>query len=170
MFPLLSEIFKAPPHIDNTEIIIEHLSQLLIKFDLYFPADFRPGNLWIQNSFSVNYATEDVTLPLQLENDLIELSENSGLKLHYQKVDLSSFWIQASKEYASLSKHAIMFLLLFTATYLCKLGFSTVTATKSKVRYSLKTDTLNATLRISLSPIQPRIDHIISDKQAQVSH
>ena len=132
--------------------------------------DPRPGNLWIQNPFSTNCAKEDVTLPLQLENDLIELSEDSGPKLYYQKVDLPSFWIQASKEYASVSKRAIRFLLPFTTTTLCESGFSTVTATKSKVRNSLKTDTLNATLRISLSPIQPRIDHIISDKQAQVSY
>ena len=117
MSPLLSENFEASPHVDITEVIIQHLSQVSIKFDLYFPADPRPGNLWIQNPFSVNCATEDATLPLQLENDLIELSEDSGLKLHYQEVDLSSFWIQASKEYASLSKRAIMFLLLFTITY-----------------------------------------------------
>ena len=170
MFPLLRENFKASRHVDITEIIIQHLSQLFIKFDLYFPEDPKPVNLWIQNPFSVNCATEDVTLPLQLENNLIELSEDSGLKLLYQKVDLLSFWIQASKEYASLSKRAIMFLLPFTTTYLCRSGFSTVTATKSKVRNSLKIDTLNATLRMSLSPIQPRIDHIISNKQAQVSH
>ena len=93
MFPLLSENFEASPYVDITEIIIQRLSQLSIKFDLYFPADPRPGNLWIQNPFSVDCATEDVTLPLQLENDLIEFSEDSGLRLHYQKVDLPSFWI-----------------------------------------------------------------------------
>ena len=86
------------------------------------------------------------------------------------KVDLPCFWIQASGEYASLSERAIMFLLPFTTTYLCKSGFSTVTAMKPKARNSLKTDTLNANLRVSLSPIQPRIDRIISNKQAQVSH
>ena len=88
MFPLLSEHFEASPQVDITEIIIQYLSQLSIKLDLYFPADPRPRNLWIQNPFSVYCATKDVTLPLRLENDLIELSEDSGLKLHYQKVDL----------------------------------------------------------------------------------
>ena len=141
-----------------------------IKFDLYFPEDPRPGNLWIQNPFSVYCATEDVAMPLQLENDIIEFSEDSGLKLHYQKVDLPSFWIQASREYALLSERAIMFLLPFITTYLCESGFSTVTATKSKVRNSLKADSLNATLRMSLFPIQLPIACIISDKQAQVSY
>ena len=54
MFPLLNENFEASPHVGISEIIIQHLSQLSIKFDLYFPEDPRPGNLWIQNPFSVN--------------------------------------------------------------------------------------------------------------------
>ena len=170
MFPLLSEKLEGSPHADISKIIVQHLSHLSNKFNSYFPEDPRPGNLWILNPFSVNYATEDVELPSQLQNDLIELSEDSGLKQKYREVDLPCFWIQASREYASLSERAIMFLLPFTTTYLCESGFSTVTTTKSKARNSLKTDTLNATLRVSLSPIQPRIDRIISNKQAQVSH
>ena len=63
-----------------------------------------------------------------------------------------------------------MFLLPFTTTYLCESGFSSVTITKSKSRNSLKTATLNATMRVSLSPINPRLDLIISQKQGQVSH
>ena len=61
------------------------------KFDSYFPEDSRPGNLWTLDPFTVNSATEDVALPLKLENELIELSEDSSLKLQYQEVDLPSF-------------------------------------------------------------------------------
>jgi len=49
-------------------------------------------------------------------------------------------------------------------TYLCESGISTLTLTKSKTRNILKTDTLNATLRVSLSPVKPRLDQIISKK------
>ena len=112
MFPFLCENIKTSPHMNISEQIIQHLTQLLHKFDSY-----RPGNLWILNPFTVNSATEDVALPLKLENELIELSEDSGLKLRYLEVDLPSFWIQASKEYFSLSERAIRFLLLFTTTY-----------------------------------------------------
>ena len=125
------------------------------KFDYYFPEDPQPGNLWILNPFAVNSAAEDVALPLELENELVKLFEDSALKLKYQEVDVTSFWIHSSMEYASLSERATKFLLPFTTTYLCESGFSTVTVTKLKARNSLKMDTLNATLRVSLSPIKP---------------
>ena len=70
------------------------------KFDLYFPEDPRPGNLWILNSFTVDSAKEDIALPLELENELINLSEDSTLKLQHEEVNLSTFWIKAGKEYS----------------------------------------------------------------------
>ena len=91
MFPLLSEYLEGFLHVDISKIIVQHLSHLSIKFNSYFPEDPRPRNLWILNPFSVNSTTEDVELPPQLQNDLIELSEDSGLKLQYGKVDLPCF-------------------------------------------------------------------------------
>ena len=91
MFPLLCKNIKTSPHVDISEQIIQHLTQLSHKFDSYFPEDPRPGNLWTLDPFTVNSATEDVALPLKLENELIELSKDSSLKLRYQEVDLSSF-------------------------------------------------------------------------------
>ena len=169
VFPLLNETLKSSlANISAT--IIQHLNQLSLKFDLYFPEDPQPGNLWILNPFTVDSTREDIALPLELENELIELSEDSTLKLLHQEVDLPAFWIKAGKEYSLLSERAILFLLPFTTTYLCESGFSTVTITKSKSRNSLKTATLNATMRVSLSPIDPGVDLLISQKQGQVSH
>ena len=91
MFPLLCENIKTSPHVDISEQVFHHLTQLSHKFDSYFPEDPRPGNLWILDPFTVNSATEDVALPLKLKNELIELSEDSSLKLRYQNVDLPSF-------------------------------------------------------------------------------
>ena len=53
-----------------------------------------------------------------------------------------------------------------------KKNFSTknITYTKSKERNSRNTETLDATLRASLSRIKPQFDVIISSKQAQVLH
>jgi len=133
IFPLLSENLESTPHVDISEQIIHHLEQLLQKFDYYFPEDPRPGNLWISNPFAINSATKDVALPAELENELIELSEDSTLKLSYQEVDLASFWIHASKEYPLLSERATKFLLPFTTTYLCESGFSTVAELNSSL-------------------------------------
>ena len=90
LFPLLCKNIKTSAHVDICEQIIQHLTQLSHKFDSYFPVDPRPENLWILDPFTVNSAT-DVALPSKRENGLIELSEDSSLKLRYQEVDLSSF-------------------------------------------------------------------------------
>ena len=81
VFPLLCKNIKTSAHVDTSELIIQHLTQLSHKFDFFFPEDPRPKNLWILDPFTVNSATEDVALPLKLENELIKLSENSSLKL-----------------------------------------------------------------------------------------
>ena len=91
MFPHLCENIKTSPHVNTSEQIIQHLSQLSHKFDSYFSEDPRSGNLWIPDPFTVDSATDDVALPLKLENELIELSEDSNLKLRYQEVDFPSF-------------------------------------------------------------------------------
>uniref|UniRef100_A0A673KXC9 HAT C-terminal dimerisation domain-containing protein n=1 Tax=Sinocyclocheilus rhinocerous TaxID=307959 RepID=A0A673KXC9_9TELE len=166
MFPHLSETLEASSHVNISSVITQHLSQLSQKFADYFPEDPRHGNLWILDPFSVNPASEDMALSTVLENELMELSADSSLKLQLTQVDLASFWLLAASEYPSLSKRANTFILPFTTTYLCESGFSTVTITKSKARSKLKA-TLDATLRVSLSP---RLDLIISKKQAQVSH
>ena len=80
MFPLFIEILKLSL-VNISEAIMQHLTQLSLKFDSYFPEDPRPGNLWILNPFFVDSAEEDKTLPLGLENKLIELSEDYTLKL-----------------------------------------------------------------------------------------
>ena len=54
------------------------------------------------NPFTVNFTREDIALPLELESELIELSEDSTLKLLHQEVDLHAFWIKAGKEYSLL--------------------------------------------------------------------
>ena len=91
MFQLLCKNIKTFPHVNTSKQIIQHLTQLSHKFDSYFPEDPRPGNLWTLDPFTVNSATEDVALPLKLENKLIELSKDSNLKLRYQEIDLPSF-------------------------------------------------------------------------------
>ena len=130
LFPLLWENIKTFPHMDISEQILQHLTQLLHKFDSYFPQDPRPGNLWILDPFTLNSAAVDVALSLKLEDEVIKLSEDSSLKLRYQEVDLPSFWIQVSKEYFLLSKPTLRFLLPFDTTYLFESGFSAVTYTE----------------------------------------
>uniref|UniRef100_A0A3B4YCD7 HAT C-terminal dimerisation domain-containing protein n=1 Tax=Seriola lalandi dorsalis TaxID=1841481 RepID=A0A3B4YCD7_SERLL len=124
---------------------------------------------WILDPFSVDPTGNDVALPSHLESQLLEVSTDSTLKLQWGKLDQGSFWIAVSKEYPCLALRAVKLLLPFTTTYLCESGFSIVATTKTKARNRLRT-TLKATLRVSLSPIPPRLDLIVSQRQAQVSH
>ncbi|XP_061589540.1 SCAN domain-containing protein 3-like [Cololabis saira] len=162
MFPLLSVILEDFPHVNISDSVSQHLSQLAEKFEDYFPEDPREGHMWILDPFSVDLTANDVALPSHLESQLLEVSTDSTLKLQWGKLDLGSFWIAVSKEYPCL---AVKQLLPFTTTYLCESGFSIVATTKPKARNRLRA-TLDATLKVSLSPIPPRLDLIV----AQVSH
>jgi zinc finger BED domain-containing protein 5/7/8/9 len=169
MFPLLSDILETSPEILICDLVSHHLSQLSEKFEEYFPKDLREGNMWMVDPFSVDPSKNDVALPSDLESQLLDVSTDSTLKIQWDKLDLATFWIHVSKEYPFLSLRAIKQLLRFTTTYLCESAFSTVATTKTKSRNRLRT-TLEATLRLSLSPIPPQLDQMMSRKQAQASH
>ena len=69
------------------------------------------------------FASEDVNLPMDTEDELLQLSEKSNLKLSFKGKELLDFWIYAISEYLVLAKRAVNFLLPFTTTYLCESGF-----------------------------------------------
>ncbi|XP_023813414.1 SCAN domain-containing protein 3-like [Oryzias latipes] len=169
MFPLLSDILESSPQVKISHSVSQHLSHLANKFAEYFPEDPREGHMWVVDPFSVDPTENDVALPSHLESQLLEVSTDSTLKGQWGKLDLGSFWIVVSKEYPLLALRAFKVLLPFTTTYLCESGFSTVATTKTKARSRLRAS-LEATLRVSLSPIPPRLDLIMSKRQAQVSH
>uniref|UniRef100_A0A673IJH3 HAT C-terminal dimerisation domain-containing protein n=1 Tax=Sinocyclocheilus rhinocerous TaxID=307959 RepID=A0A673IJH3_9TELE len=163
------EVFKRKlVFTDIQRIVRDHLTRLTQKFSDYFPNDRRVGNAWIRDPFSVDPSDVDVVLPINLQTQLVELASDGSLQLAFRKTDLSSFWIQTRHEYPELADRATKFLLPFSTTYLCESGFSTVTATKTKSRNRLTTASLCATLRVALSPIPPRLDIIISERQSQM--
>ncbi len=104
MFPHLSETLEASSHVNIASVITQHLSQLSQKFADYFPEDPRHGNLWILDPFSVDPASEDMALSTVLENELMELSADSSLKLQLSQVDPASFWLLTASEYPSQVK------------------------------------------------------------------
>uniref|UniRef100_A0A8C7ZJR2 Uncharacterized protein n=1 Tax=Oryzias sinensis TaxID=183150 RepID=A0A8C7ZJR2_9TELE len=169
MFPLLSDILESSPQVKISHSVSQHLSQLAEKFAEYFPEDPREGHMRVVDPFSVDPTENDVALPSHLESQLLEVSTDSTLKGQWGKLDLGSFWTVVSKEYPLLALRAVKVLLPFTTTYLCESGFSTVATTKTKARSRLRAS-LEATLRVSLSPIPPRLGLIMSKRQTQVWH
>ena len=122
---------------------------------------------WYYHYYIYYIAPEEVNLPTDTENELLQLSEDSNLKLSFKGKELLDFLICAFSEYPVLAKRAVKFLLPFSTTYLCDSGFSHVTNIKTTQRNCMLIPTLSACLRLSLSKIQPRIDMLVAKRQVQ---
>ena len=101
------------------------------------------------------------------EDQLLEIENDGGLKSMFETITLLVFWIKIKTEYPEIATKALKTLLPFPTSYLCEAGFSAMTTTKTKLRSRLD---IRNTLRVSLSPIGPRWDRLIAEKQAQGSH
>jgi len=66
-------------------------------------------------------------------------------------------------EYPEIATTALKSLLPFPTSYLCEAGFSAMAATKTKQRSKLD---ISKTVRVSLSPIIPRWNRLVVEKQA----
>ena len=88
---------------------------------------------WIRNPFVESL---NVDFSLTDEEELAGIS-NEALRMKHTELDLDSFWILTAKEYPSISNKALRILLQFSTSYLCEIGFSTMTNIKSKKRNKL---------------------------------
>ena len=89
-------------------------------------------------------------------------------KASFSELKLSTFWISLFSQYPELSAKAVRALLPFGSSYLCELGFSSLTEMKSKKRERLQM--IDGEMRVCLSNIEPRITKICLHKQAHTSH
>ena len=96
---------------------------LLIEYIIY----------WVRNLFAV---TSDVISHLGLveQEQLLKLQSDRSLKLKFNGLKLFQFWNFIKTEYPIITDIAINILLPFSTTYLCELGFSTLTNIKNKKR------------------------------------
>ena len=150
-----------------SELIHDNLSMLLKEFERYFPTskDSRNGKEWIRNPF-VNKPVE-LSMSVEQEAKLLEIKIDGDLKYMFEKKTLTEFWMKVMAEYPAIATTALKCLLPFPTSYLCEVGFSAMTVTKTKHRSKLE---ISDTLRVSLSPITPRWNRLIAEKQAQGSH
>ena len=85
-----------------------------------------------------------MTVALKVCLRQLQISIHSGLK---------------SRRYPEIATKTLKSLLPFPTSYLCEAWFSVVTATKTRLRSRLD---ISNTLRVSLSPITPRWDHLVA--------
>lgn len=165
-FPALQDILQEKSlSLDPSLKIIftQHLSSLSEHFEQYFPENLERYD-WVRNPFQ---STTPSTLSTEEEEQLIELSCDSSLKLQYNKDKLLQFWSTVSSEYRSISTAALRVLLPFATSYLCETGFSAVAVIKNKYRSKLN---LEKEMRVAISKLEPRFEKLCSEKQAHPSH
>ena len=77
------------------------------------------------------------------------------MKNKFETSPLSSFWLHCQSDFRKISTRAAKFLLPFCTSHLCKCGFSTALAFKSKCRSRLE---LEPNLRLNLTKTYSNID------------
>ena len=167
MFPLTQKWQDDVNTAALCEIIGKHLKTLEEKLSFYFPSTVTESLDWVRDPYS-SAAVFGKDMTLQEQEELTELRQDRGLKLSFADLPLDSFWLAAAKEFPILANRAISTLLTFSATYLCELSFSSMTAIKTKNRERLRA--VEEELCVCLSSIPARISALCSSKQAQVSH
>uniref|UniRef100_A0A8C9QX36 Zinc finger BED domain-containing protein 5-like n=1 Tax=Scleropages formosus TaxID=113540 RepID=A0A8C9QX36_SCLFO len=143
-------------------IVTQHVDGLKQQFVPYFSEDFS-SFAWVRDPFSC----PGKDLSVDMEEQLVELKSDTRLRHLYSSCSLPSFWLTVMTEYPQLSDAAVKLLLPFASAYLCEVGFSKLTALKTKYRNRLQVED---DLRLALSNIEPRVVLLCKKKQVQVSH
>ncbi|XP_049322931.1 zinc finger BED domain-containing protein 5-like [Astyanax mexicanus] len=165
VFENLTEVAETVDSGATTVIpcIQQHISALRGLFQKYFPNSAAQYD-WIVDPFN---AAAPAEFSSATEEQLIELTSDSTLRLRFTSEPLSHFWLEVEREYPLVGQRAVDILLPFATSYLCEIGFSAVTSLKTKYRSQLN---VAHDLRVAVSSMQPRFEKMCSAKQAHCSH
>ncbi|KAM3844770.1 zinc finger BED domain-containing protein 5-like [Vipera latastei] len=171
-FPNVSDFVELNSIVDTEGIIAairNHLEKLHTELALYFPfvsGGCDTGIRWVASPFVMdNVVNADLSSPEQ--EALLEVTSNRSLKELFNEKTLSEFWSQVAKRYPAVGGKAIAALLPFCSTYLCEKVFSSLRCIRTKERSCLQVE---SDLILSVSTLQPRVQRLVSEKQAHVSH
>jgi hypothetical protein len=121
---------------------------------------------WIRDPFhEVSPPNNDFSL--EEEENYIDLTSDTSLKLRFRRESLTEFWVGTEEEHPHLCKKVINILLPFATSYLCETGCSGVAALKTKYRFMLN---IESDLRVAISRLQPQYEKICCKKQPHPSH
>ena len=120
---------------------------------------------WVRDPF-IQSNTQH--LSVQEAEELIDIRNDRSLKLRHSEVSLETFWLELKDKFPCITKQSLRILLQFSTSYLCEIGFSSLTTIKNKKRSKLIN--VDHEMRVCLTNISPDILRICKSKQAQVSH
>ncbi|KAL6476274.1 hypothetical protein MHYP_G00147730 [Metynnis hypsauchen] len=101
------------------------------------------------------------------EDQFIDMTSDSTLRLRFTSQTLSEFWLSVEREYPLLGQKDMGILIPFATSYLCETGFSAVAALKTKYRSQLN---IEQELRVAVSCFKPRFEKLCAAKRAHCSH
>ena len=117
----------------------------------------------VRNPINANFSF----LPMHLQEEFIDLKNDSTIKTAFENSELTTFWCNASASYPRVTKYIMSKLLLFGSTYLCEAAFSALVSLKTRARNAMSVEN---DLICALSCIEPRIFLLAKNKQTQPSH
>lgn len=148
-------------------LILNHLEIIDEKLAKYFPSVSTKEFEWVLSPFSQR-AIDLSSFSLIEKEELIDMTTNSIVKNSFDHVTIDAFWYNVSEAYPTVSTKAMNILLPFSTSYLCELAFSSLTAIKNKQRERLVD--VDSELRVCLSSISPRLEHICKKHRSNISH
>jgi hypothetical protein len=103
------------------------------------------------------------------DEELIDLSEDTSLKLNFNRRKLTQFWLSIQQTYPTLSTEALKVLLPFSSSYICEVGFSAMVGIKTKFRNKPQ---WSNSLLLKITRIDVDVSAVINSnrKQAHQSH
>ncbi|XP_074026224.1 protein FAM200B-like [Leptinotarsa decemlineata] len=103
-------------------LIIDHLKNLKEEFSRYFPNLSEELYKLSTDPFNMDIQL----LPEELQEEGIEIKNDSAARYDFDKMDKPSFWLKYLKVYPSVSGKAVRMYLPFSTTYMCEKAFSTL--------------------------------------------
>ncbi|XP_068991500.1 zinc finger BED domain-containing protein 5-like [Neodiprion pinetum] len=165
-FSRLYEAIKNKKLDEDLKIeIITHLQTLVSEFQHYYRDINSESPIWhmTRNPFVVDV----LQLPEEVQEEFLEMKADSTMKDDFHLLTLEKFWIKRFLINPKVASLALRILLPFSSTYMCETGFSALVLIKTKQRNRLAVD---SDLTITLAKTVPRIDKLVQNVQAQVSH
>jgi hypothetical protein len=95
---------------------------------------------------------------------VVELSEDTSLKINFNRKRVTQFWLFVQHTYPALSIEAFRVLLPFTSSYICEAGFSAMVGMKAKLRNKLQ---LSNSLRLKMKHIDVDVSAVTNTNRKQ---
>ncbi|KAI6649984.1 SCAN domain protein [Oopsacas minuta] len=165
--------FYQFPHLAGLQIsdddllaYCEHLEVLKVDMIKRFTdlLELEPPH-WLIDPFCVDAPT----VPLYLQEELMDLQSDCEEKAHFTMMGYERFWIAIAgrNKFPNLWKVAKLLVLAFPTSYLVERGFSAVVQLLTKQRNRLDISQCGD-LRLLLTDMKPDINGIIDEHHAQV--